>query len=108
VPLTCNINSELESTVATSTIFTDRRGEHNIPKRYLKEAEWYEEGYLGAGYYTTDPYSENTTGITAVDLLRHGRDVHLTWVTFTMTGTLRVWTVVLCESTKFEENLVSF
>jgi hypothetical protein len=42
-------------------------------------------------------------------LLRHGRDVHPTWVTFTMTGTLRSldcgsW----CESTKFEENLVSF
>jgi hypothetical protein len=41
-------------------------------------------------------------------VLRHGRDVHPTWVTFTMTGTLRVWTVVRCESTKFEENLVSF
>jgi hypothetical protein len=41
-------------------------------------------------------------------VLRHGRDVHPTWVMFTMTGTLRVWTVVLCESTKFEENLVSF
>jgi hypothetical protein len=41
-------------------------------------------------------------------MLRHGRDVHPTWVTFTMTGTLRVWTVVLCESTKFEVNLVSF
>jgi hypothetical protein len=64
---TRNINSELIPTVATSTVFTDRRGEHNIPKRYLKEAEWYQDGYLETGYYTTDPYSENTTGLTAVD-----------------------------------------
>jgi hypothetical protein len=67
VPSTHNISSELEPTVATSIVFTDRRGEHNIPKRYLKEAEWYQDRYLGTGYYTTDPYSENTTGLTAVD-----------------------------------------
>jgi hypothetical protein len=52
--------------VATSTVFTDRRGEHNIPKRYLKEAEWYSNGYLGEGYYTTDPDSD-IGGLTAVD-----------------------------------------
>jgi hypothetical protein len=52
--------------VATSTSFTDRRGERNVPKRYLKEAEWFTNGYLGAGYYTADPDSE-TGGISAVD-----------------------------------------
>jgi hypothetical protein len=66
VPLTCNINSELVPTVATSTVFTDRRGERNIPKRYLKEAEWYSDRYLGTGYYTTDPDSD-VGGLTAVD-----------------------------------------
>jgi hypothetical protein len=53
--------------VATSTVFSDRRGECNVPERYLKEAEWYKDRYLGAGYYTTDPDSESTTGLFAVD-----------------------------------------
>jgi hypothetical protein len=66
VPSTHNINSELVPTVATSTVFTDRRGECNVPKRYLKEAEWYSDGYLGTGYYTTDPDSD-TGGLSAVD-----------------------------------------
>ena len=35
--------------------YLDRRGERNVPKRYLKEADWNEEGPLGAGYYTADP-----------------------------------------------------
>jgi hypothetical protein len=66
VPLTRNINSELVPTVATSTVFIDRRGERNVPKRYLKEAEWYADGYLGTGYYTTDPDSD-TGGLSAID-----------------------------------------
>jgi hypothetical protein len=44
----------------------------------------------------------------AFQVLHHGRDIHPMWVMFTMTGTLRVWTVVLCERSKFEENLDSF
>jgi hypothetical protein len=63
---TRNINSELVPTVATSTVFIDRRGECNVPKRYLKEAEWFSDGYLGEGYYTTDPDSD-TGGLSAVD-----------------------------------------
>jgi hypothetical protein len=63
---THNINSELtESTVATT--FVNRRGEHNVPKRYLKDAEWHENTYLGKGYYCSDPDSENTEGLTAID-----------------------------------------
>jgi hypothetical protein len=41
--------------VATSEIFVDRRGERNVPKRYLKDAEWYSDKYLGEGYYVADP-----------------------------------------------------
>jgi hypothetical protein len=41
--------------VATSVIFVDRRGERNVPKRYLKDAEWYPDKYLGEGYYVADP-----------------------------------------------------
>jgi hypothetical protein len=52
--------------VATSILLTDRRGERNVPKRYLKEAEWFSDGYLGAGYYTADPDSD-TGGLSAVD-----------------------------------------
>jgi hypothetical protein len=41
--------------VATSVILVERRGERNIPKRYLKDAEWYTDKYLGEGYYVADP-----------------------------------------------------
>ena len=34
--------------------YLDRRGERNIPKRYLKEADWTEDRPLGTGYYTAD------------------------------------------------------
>jgi hypothetical protein len=68
VPSTHNINSELiEPTVATSTAFVLRRGEHNVPKRYLKDTEWHETAYLGEGYYCSDPDSENASGLTAID-----------------------------------------
>jgi hypothetical protein len=55
VPSTRNINSDSQSTVATSVILVERRGERNIPKRYLKDAEWYTDKYLGEGYYVADP-----------------------------------------------------
>jgi hypothetical protein len=45
--------------VATSEIFVDRRGERNVPKRYLKDAEWYLDKYLGEGYYVADPDDED-------------------------------------------------
>ena len=54
VPLERNINSDF-TLAATTTEHLDRRGERNVPKRYLKEADWCEEGPLGAGYYTADP-----------------------------------------------------
>jgi hypothetical protein len=66
MPSTRNIISELSPTVATSTVFIDRRGERNVPRRYLREAAWHEEGYLGTGYYTDDPDSD-VGGLTAVD-----------------------------------------
>jgi hypothetical protein len=45
--------------VATSEVFVDRRGERNVPKRYLKDAEWYSDKYLGEGYYVADPDEED-------------------------------------------------
>jgi hypothetical protein len=66
VPSTHNINSDFLSNVATSTAFIDRRGEHNVPRRYLKDAEWHKDRYLGTGYYCSDPDSENTAGLTAI------------------------------------------
>jgi hypothetical protein len=60
VPSTRNINSDSQSTVATSVIFVDRRGERNVPKRYLKDTEWYTDKYLGEGYYVTDPDKDET------------------------------------------------
>ena len=49
-----NINSDF--TLATTILdYLDRRGERNVPKRYLKEADWTEDGPLGTGYYTADP-----------------------------------------------------
>ena len=54
VPLKCNINSDF-TLAATTLEYLDHRGERNVPKRYLKEADWCEDGTLGAGYYITDP-----------------------------------------------------
>ena len=54
VPLECNINSDF--TLATTTLeYLDWRGEQNVPKRYLKEADWCKDGPLGTGYYVADP-----------------------------------------------------
>jgi hypothetical protein len=46
--------------VATSDILVERRGERNVPKRYLKDAEWYTDKYLGEGYYVADPDEDDT------------------------------------------------
>jgi hypothetical protein len=59
VPLTRNINSDSQSTVATSVSIVERRGERNVPKRYLKDAEWYTDKHLGDGYYVADPDNED-------------------------------------------------
>jgi hypothetical protein len=53
--------------VATSTTFVERRGEHNVPRRYLKEAKWHKDKYLGTGYYCSDPDSNDMHGLTAID-----------------------------------------
>ena len=53
VPLEHNINSDF-ALAATTIKYIDRRGERNVPKRYLKEADWCEDGPLGAGYYIAD------------------------------------------------------
>ena len=50
VPLERNINSDF-TLAATTTKYIDQRGERNVPKRYLKEADWCEDGPLGTGYY---------------------------------------------------------
>ena len=54
VPLERNINSDF-TLAATTAEYLDRRGERNIPKRYLKEADWCEDGPLGTEYYVADP-----------------------------------------------------
>ena len=54
VPLERNINSDF-TLAATTLEYLDRKGERNVPKRYLKEADWCEDGTLGAGYYIADP-----------------------------------------------------
>src|SRR5579859_6036110 len=62
--LPCNIRSNL--TVASSTgkgkfVYQclQRRGDRNVPKRYLKTAEWIDsEGYLG--YYVRDLVDKET------------------------------------------------
>ena len=54
VPLECNINSDF-TLAATTLKYLDRKGERNIPKRYLKEVDWCEDGPLGTGYYIADP-----------------------------------------------------
>ena len=53
VQLERNINSDF--TLATTTLdYLERRGECNVPKRYLKDADWCEDGPLGMGYYIAD------------------------------------------------------
>ena len=59
VPLEHNINSGF-TLAATTLEYLDRRGEQNVPKRYLKEADWCEDGPLGTGYYIADPDDPST------------------------------------------------
>ena len=54
VPLKRNINSGF-ILAATTLEYLDCRGECNVPKRYLKEADWCKDGTLGARYYIADP-----------------------------------------------------
>ena len=54
VPLERSINSDF-TLAATIVEYLDRRGERNVPKRYLKEANWCKDGPLGTGYYIADP-----------------------------------------------------
>ena len=53
MPPTRNIKSDLSVTVATND-YLPRRGERNVPKRYLKEAEWRTDHLEGDGYYAND------------------------------------------------------
>jgi hypothetical protein len=46
--------------VATSVSIVERRGERNVPRRYLKDAEWHTDKYLGEGYYVADPDEDDT------------------------------------------------
>ena len=64
IPLECNINSDF-TLAATSIEYLDRRGERNIPKRYLKDADWCEDGPLGAGCYVAD--TDDPSVLIAVD-----------------------------------------
>ena len=59
VPLEHNINSDLPTLATSNRELLERRGEHNIPKRYLKNAEWTKKGPLGTGYYIGDPDDES-------------------------------------------------
>ena len=64
VQLERNINSDFA--LATTTLdYLDRRGERNVPKRYLKDADWCEDGPLEAGYYIAD--SDDPLILIAVD-----------------------------------------
>ena len=65
IPLERNINSDF-TLAATTLDYLDRRGEHNVPKRYLKEADWCEDRTLGSRYYIADP--DHPTVLIPVDL----------------------------------------
>jgi hypothetical protein len=50
----------------TITTYVSHRGEQNIPKQYLKEAEWLDKEYCW-GYYTTSNKSNDDDTLIAVD-----------------------------------------
>ena len=54
VQLERNINSDF-ALAATTLEYIDWRGERNVPKRYLKEADWCEDRPLRTRYYIADP-----------------------------------------------------
>ena len=67
-----NINSDFA--LATTTLdYLERRGERNVPKRYLKDADWCEDGPLGTGYYVAD--SDDPSTLIAIDF----NFKHLQW-----------------------------
>ena len=59
VPLEHNINSDLITLATSNHECLERRGECNVPKRYLKSTEWTKRGPLGPGYYIGDPDDES-------------------------------------------------
>ena len=68
VPLERNINSDLHTLATIHRERLERRGERNVPKRYLKNTEWAKQGPLGAGYYIGDPDDDSEEpNIIAVD-----------------------------------------
>ena len=68
IPLERNINSDLHTLATIHRERLERRGERNVPKRYLKNAEWTKRGPLGAGYYIGDPDDDSEEpNIIAVD-----------------------------------------
>ena len=72
VQLERNINSDFA--LATTTLdYLEQRGERNVPKRYLKDADWCEEGPLGLGYYIAD--ADDPSILIAVDF----NFKHLQW-----------------------------
>ena len=72
VQLERNINSDFA--LATTTLdYLEQRGERNVPKRYLKDTDWCEDGPLGMGYYIADP--DNPSVLIAVDF----NFKHLQW-----------------------------
>jgi hypothetical protein len=50
----------------TITTYISRRGEQNIPKRYIKEAKWLDKEYSW-GYYTTSNNPTDDDTFIAVD-----------------------------------------
>ena len=54
VPLERNINSDF-TLAATTLEYLDCRGERNVPKGYLKKADWCEDRTLEAGYHIANP-----------------------------------------------------
>ena len=63
-----NINSDFPTLATIHKERLERRGERNVPKRYLKNAEWAKNGPLGAGYYVGDPDDDSEEpNIIAVD-----------------------------------------
>ena len=68
IPLEHNINSDLHTLATPHREHLERRGERNVPKRYLKNAEWAKKGPLGVGYYIRDPDNDSEEpNIIAVD-----------------------------------------
>ena len=75
-PLNRNINSDLSTTVVSHATITDAlasRGAQDVPKRFLKAAEWKVQGEqgttLGTGYYVEDPDSTEGQTFLPIDFI---------------------------------------